>query len=154
MEAWCDYVTEDEFRGKLTGPSAQRSADEVEEALEQFRSCASFRVQEFAVLADGRRLALHDDLSGECGFSSRTSAYAAGSGPIDPWASLTLEDLEASVRTTVLLDDDETNDEHPWEWLAQRLRDHGVEATPEELKQVPYHVVFSQRLRDRVAAHA
>jgi hypothetical protein len=55
------------------------------------------------------------------------------------------------VRTTVLPDDDDTQDEHPWEWLAGLLHDvHGVEATVEELRLLPYDVVFSERLRARV----
>jgi hypothetical protein len=55
------------------------------------------------------------------------------------------------VRTTVLPDDDDTQDEHPWEWLAELLHVHDVEATAEELRLLPYHVVFSERLRARVA---
>jgi hypothetical protein len=51
---------------------------------------------------------------------------------------LTLEQLERDVRTTVLPDDDDTQDEHPWEWLAELLRVHGIEATAEELRLLPY----------------
>ena len=65
-----------------------------------------------------------------------------------------LENLERDVRTTVLPDDDDTQDEHPWEWLAELLRLHGVEVTAEELRLVPYDVEFSQRVRARVAADA
>jgi hypothetical protein len=96
-------------------------------------------VHEFADLADGRRLTLHE----ERGFG--TSAQ---------WRYLTLEDLESAVRTTVLPDDDDTQDEHPWEWLAGLLHVHGVEATDEELRLLPYDVVFSERLRARVMADA
>ena len=70
--------------------------------------------------------------------------------PTDQWRHLTLEQLERDVRTTVLPDDDDTQEEHPWEWLAELLRVHGVEATTEELRALPYHVVFSERLRTRV----
>ncbi|HEX5428830.1 MAG TPA: hypothetical protein VFX00_10930 [Pedococcus sp.] len=33
------------------------------------------------------------------------------------WANLTAQSLDARVRTTVLPDDDDTEDEHDWEWL-------------------------------------
>jgi hypothetical protein len=63
--------------------------------------------------------------------------------------------LERDVRTTVLPDDDDTGDEHPWEWLGWRLHVHGVEATAEQLRLLPYDVVFSERrLRARVVADA
>lgn len=102
LGAWCDYVSEREHRDRLSRPPFSYPSHEVEQALEQFRGCASFRVQEFAVLVDGRRLTLTDDVSGQRGFSSRTGSYGRRSAPIDPWALLTLEGLEASVRTTVL----------------------------------------------------
>src|SRR2546430_1138470 len=43
-------------------------------------------------------------------------------------------------------------DEHPWEWLAGLLHVHGVEATAGDLRHLPYEVVFSERLRARVAS--
>lgn len=52
----------------------------------------------------------------------------------------------------MLPDDDDTEDEHPWEWLAGLLLAHGVEASPDELRLLPYDVVFSQRLRTRLAS--
>jgi hypothetical protein len=75
-------------------------------------------VHEFAVLDDGRRLALHQ----ERGFS--TSA-----------TRMTADHAERSVLTTVLPDDAEvTGEDHPWEWLASLIRSHGVLVTPEQLK--------------------
>jgi hypothetical protein len=103
-------------------------------------------VHEFAELADGRRLTLHE----EGGFTTGPG----GSAPSDMWRYLTLEHLERDVRTTVLPDDDDTQDEHPWEWLAGLIRAHGVEATAEGLRLLPYDVVFSERLRARVTADA
>ena len=70
--------------------------------------------------------------------------------PGDQWHYLTLENLERDVRTTVLPDDDDTQDEHPWEWLTELLQVHGVEATAQELRLLPYDVVFSERLRARL----
>jgi hypothetical protein len=146
FEAWCDYVTEDEYRDELSRSSLPRHT--VEEALRDFRCGYSFRVQEFAELADGRRLPLGD----ERGFSG--NAYVTGrSEPVDPWPFTTLAGLEADVRCTVLPDDDEPEDEHPWAWLAERLHGHGVDAAVEQLKRLPYDVVFSRRLLGRVLAH-
>lgn len=87
-------------------------------------------VHEFAVLDDGRRLALHQ----ERGFS--TSA-----------TRMTADHAERSVLTTVLPDDAEvTGEDHPWEWLASLIRSHGVPVTPEQLKAVPYVVELGPRL--------
>ncbi len=163
LGAWCDFVTPDEYRQRLVrggwratverqsgardhpAPFAPRSTEEVEKLVEDFKRGLSFVVHEFAELADGRRLTLHE----ERGFTT-----SGGPAPSDPWRYLTLERLERDVRTTVLPDDDDTQDEHPWEWLAELLRVHGVEATAEELRLLPYDVVFSERLRARVVADA
>jgi hypothetical protein len=101
------------------------------------------RVEEFAVLAYGRRVRLH----AERGFVL--------SGGVDPWQYLTLEGLEAHVRATVLPDDaEDTGEDHPWEWLSDLLRVQGIEASTEELRVLPYDVEFSDRLRVRVSAGA
>jgi hypothetical protein len=87
-------------------------------------------VHEFAVLDDGRRLTLHHDR----GFS--TSA-----------THMTADHAERSVLATVLPDDAEvTGEDHPWEWLASLIGDHGVAVTPEQLKTVPYVLEFGPRL--------
>ncbi len=149
LGAWCDFVTEDEYRERLlrggrAGPTGSPAcpsvpspiqADSVENLVEDFKRGVSFVVHEFADLADGRRITLHE----ERGFTGSTM-----------WRDLTLDDLERDVRTTVLPDDDDTQDEHPWEWLAELLHVRGVEATAEELRPLPYDVVFSERLRARL----
>jgi hypothetical protein len=145
LGAWCDFVTEHQYRQRLVRDGWP--AYEVENLIEDFNRGVSFDVHEFAELADGRRLTLHE----ERGFSGSTRAWG-GPAPSDQWRYLTLENLERDVLTTVLPDDDDAQDEHPWEWLAQLLHDHGVEATTEELRLLPYEVVFSERLRARVAA--
>ena len=155
LGAWCDFVTEDEYRERLLRggwvgragspgwspafPSvpSRVQADSVENLVEDFKRGVSFVVHEFADLADGRRITLHE----ERGFT--TSAQ---------WRYLTLDDLERDVRTTVLPDDDDTQDEHPWEWLAELLHVRGVDATAEELRLVPYDVVSSERLRARLGS--
>ncbi|MEW6059753.1 MAG: hypothetical protein AB1551_06400 [Actinomycetota bacterium] len=165
LGAWCDFVTPDEYGQRLVkggwratverqsgahahpAPFAPQSTQEVENLVEAFKQRLSFVVHEFADLADGRRLTLRDDL----GFSGWTMANR-GPTPSDQWRYLTLEQLERDVRTTVLPDDDDTQEEHPWELLAGLLHIHGVEATAEELKALPYDVVFSERLRARFMA--
>lgn len=87
-------------------------------------------VHEFAVLDDGRRLTLHRDR----GFGTSATRLSAGHA-------------ESSVLTTVLPDDAEvTGEDHPWEWLASLIREHGVAVTPEQLKAVPYVLEFGPRL--------
>lgn len=159
LGAWCDIESEDEARRRLLDEAA--AGDDGQEAADgaagpepgRFVPAPGmpilspggilFRVEEFAVLADGRRIRLH----GERGFT-----LSAG---VDPWQYLTLESLEADVRTTVLPDDaEDTGEDHPWEWLCELLRVQGIEASPEELRTLPYDVEFSDRLRDRVPAGA
>ncbi len=127
LGAWCDIEDEDDTaRG------------------------VSFRVEEFAVLADGRRIRLHADR----GFSTWLSS-AGGQEPVDPWQHLTREDLERSVRTTVLPDDaEDSGEDHPWEWLSRLLRARGVEASSRQLRVLPYDVEFSDALRARIRAGA
>jgi hypothetical protein len=137
LGAWCDFVTEDEYRRRLVRDGWP--AEEIENLVDDFKRGVSFDVHEFADLADGRRLTLHE----ERGFTT--------SGQ---WRYLTLENLERDVRTTVLPDDDDTEDEHPWEWLAGLLHARGVQATAEALRLLPYSVEFSERLRARLEAEA
>ncbi len=127
LGAWCDIETEDD-----TTPGI------------------SFRVEEFAVLADGRRIRLHADR----GFSTWLHAVG-GQAPVDPWQHLTREHLERSVRTTVLPDDaEDSGEEHPWEWLSRLLHARGIEASTEQLRALPYDVEFSDDLRARIPAGA
>jgi hypothetical protein len=112
LGAWCDFVTEDEYRQRLVrdgwratverqsgarahpAPFAPGSTEEVDELVEDFKQGLSFVVHEFDELADGRRLTLHE----ERGFTRGLG----GSAPSDMWRYLTLEHLERDVRTTVL----------------------------------------------------
>lgn len=88
LGAWCDFVTLDEYRQRLLrdgwratverqsdardhpAPFAPGSTEEVEELVEDFKHGLSFVVHEFAELADGRRLTLHE----ERGFNISTMA--------------------------------------------------------------------------------
>ncbi len=124
LGAWCDLVPPEEDHSSPGG--------------------ASFRVSEFAVLADGRRLTLHN----ERGFTSwlRTSGQRQ---LMDPWMHLSRESVEADVRSVVLPDDDFPEDEHPYEWLRELLLPHGIEMAVEQLRSLPYTVEFSDRLERR-----
>jgi hypothetical protein len=87
-------------------------------------------VHEFADLADGRRVTLHQ----ERGFSSSATRTTA-------------DQAKQDVLTTVLPDDAEiTGEDHPWEWLASLIGDHGVVVTPGQLKALPYAIEFGPRL--------
>ena len=165
MGAWCDIVTEDEARQRLLAEAADDGSEDVDAHVVLASGWAAFvpqpgvpvlspgvihfRVEEFAVLTDGRRVRLH----AERGFglsAERGSRLSAGA---DPWQHLTLEDLEADVRATILPDDaEDTGEDHPWEWLSHLLRVQGIEVSPEELRVLPYDVEFSDRLRVRLSA--
>jgi hypothetical protein len=159
LGAWCDIETEDEARRRFLTEAA--AGDDGQEAVDGragpqpgrfvpgpgrpvlYPGGIDFRVEEFAVLADGRRIRLH---------AERGFGLSAG---VDPWQFQTLESLEAGVRATVLPDDaEDTGEDHPWEWLSELLRAQGIAAAPEELRVLPYAVEFSDRLRARVAAGA
>jgi hypothetical protein len=151
LGAWCDLETEDDARRRLAEASV--GAPVVDSDAEPRPGLfvpgpdtpvldprgLSFAVEEFAVLADGRRVRLHAE-----------RGFALSAGP-DPWQLLTLESLRSSVLATVLPDDaEETGDEHPWDWLSDLLRPHGVDASPDELRRLPYDVELSDRLRARL----
>jgi hypothetical protein len=92
-------------------------------------------VSEFALLDTGERVILH----AERGYTSRVS-----SGSI--WAHETVENITHNVLNVVLPDDDDTEDQHPWEWLARLARAQGLDVTPDELRQIPYEVVLTERV--------
>lgn len=106
----------------------------------------SFTVSEFAVLDDGRRITLHADR----GWTSWARSTGAAE-PIDPWTFLTREHLEQDVLNVVLPDDAETTGQsHEWAWLCELLQRHGIEATVDELKAIPYAVEISDDILSRL----
>jgi hypothetical protein len=124
LGVWCDFVPEEQ---SMNSPGS-----------------VSFTVHEFAVLANGARLTLHTDR----GF--------AVSGPIrptvpDPLASMTAEDIEAHARTTVMPEDVDTKEEHPYDWLCDLLSQHGIAVSADSLRAVPYTVEFGSRLQHLLA---
>jgi hypothetical protein len=55
--------------------------------------------------------------------------------------------------TTVLPDDDETDDEHPWVWLAELAQAQRIDVTADDLRQVPYEVVLTERVVQRLSTN-
>jgi len=99
----------------------------------------SFRVSEFALLDSGESIILHAD-----------RGYQRWSSSADIWAHETVESITRNVLTTVLPDDDDTDDEHPWEWLANLAHAHGIDVTADDLRRVPYEVVLTERVTRRL----
>jgi len=95
----------------------------------------NFDICEFALLDNGERVILHADR----GYHGWTSA-----GNI--WAHQTVERIAQNVLMTVLPDDDDTEDEHPWEWLAELAQAQGIRVTADDLREVPYEVVLTERV--------
>jgi hypothetical protein len=107
----------------------------------------SFEVCEFAVLADGTRLTFSVDR----GF--------AVSGPIlptadDPLAGMSACDIERHARTTVMPDDVDSEDEHPYELIRDALLKEGVDAQAASLREIPYTVELGPLLRDLLSRRA
>jgi hypothetical protein len=102
----------------------------------------NFSVSEFATLQDGRRVTLHEERGFTLGLRS-TGGDNPGS----------LRDYETSDRIThnvlnvVLPDDDESQEAHPWEWLAELARGRGLDVTAEDLRGLPYEVILTDRVR-------
>lgn len=103
----------------------------------------SFSVREFARLSEGPPVLLR-----ELGWSSQPSVGAT----LGLWAYLTEQDIINDVRTVVLPDDAETsNEEHPWMLLASILTARGVPVTATQLRNVPYDILLSPRLRSKLS---
>jgi hypothetical protein len=111
-----------------------------------------------AELADGRRVLLLDDRGWT---STAMVAYPVGEVPDsedqpDIWDMTSIEDIEESAR--VVVGPDEAFGEHSqedmeashWAYLAEVLREQGVEVDALELRRLPHDVVLSERLRARI----
>ena len=84
LGAFADYETEDEYLEQLT--DSRLSAEQIADALSSFRSQFSIAIEEFAILADGRRLVFDRQ-----GFSGKVFGYGGELDQIDQWALLTVE---------------------------------------------------------------
>jgi hypothetical protein len=94
----------------------------------------SFSVSEFIELDDGRRVVLDH------------RGFTLGSNVGTVRAGLTPHTMSQQVLNVVLPDDDECEDEHPWSWLAELARKHGIDVTADELKELQYEVVLTDRV--------
>ena len=108
----------------------------------------SFSVSEFVTLEDGRRVLLHEDRGFTIGVRS-TGEWK----PRDARWALTLEGLTSDVLLVVIPDDDDDTEPHPWSWLADLARSRGLDVTADDLRELPYDVVFTDKLRQWLAAY-
>lgn len=102
----------------------------------------SFSVSEFVTVEDGRRVILHEDRGFT--FGPVTSVRW---GPLDIRGDETLESLTRDVLNVVLPDDDEPAEDHPYSWLADLARARGLDVTADDLRTLPYEVIFSDKVR-------
>jgi len=101
----------------------------------------NFSVSEFVTLEDGRCVILHEDRGFTIGLRS--------TGKVDPGELReheTLENLTRSVLNTVLPDDDEPAEDHPWTWLAELARARGLNVSADDLRSLRYEVTFTDEV--------
>jgi hypothetical protein len=101
----------------------------------------SFSVREFVTLEDGRRVILHEDRGFTIGLGSSRETAA------DLRRYETLESLTRLVLNTVLPDDDVPAEDHPWSWLADLARARGLNVSADDLRSLPYEVIFTDEVR-------
>ena len=107
-------------------------------------------MSEFVILEDGRRVLLHDGGRGLMAEGVRTTS--GWRAPDVRWR-LTLEKLTADVLVVVVPDDENDPEPHPWSWLAELARARGLEVTADDLRELPYEVIFTDELRRWLAAY-
>jgi hypothetical protein len=95
----------------------------------------SFSVSEFVLLENGRRVILHED---------RGFTIGSGAGAIRDYE--TPDSITQDVLNVVLPDDDESEDDHPWSWLAELARARGLDVTAEDLQGLPYEVILTDNV--------
>ena len=96
----------------------------------------SFSVSEFVTLEDGRRVILHEDRGFTIDWRSSSESHESP------------ESMTRNVLNVVLPDDDdESADEHPWSWLADLARARGLDVAAEDLRALPYEVIFTNEVR-------
>jgi hypothetical protein len=102
----------------------------------------SFSVSEFVTLDDGRRVILHSDR----GFTIGWRSSAPGPGSDDLQRHETPDSITQDVLNTVLPDDDDSGEDHPWPWLAELARARGLNVTAEDLRSLTYEVVLTDNV--------
>ena len=106
------------------------------------RNTKSFSVGEFVALDDGRRVVLHE----ERGFTIGEWRSVEREATCAPAVHDTLETLTQNVLMVVLPDDENSTEAHPWPWLADLATARGLDVSPDELKALPYVVVFTEEV--------
>ena len=104
----------------------------------------SFDIAEFADLADGRRITVHE---GDFGYTTVLSSDD------DPWSFQDEASIIASTLVVVQSEDDDPDDrgeDHPWTWLVGLLSACGIDAPVEQVRSVPYVVELGPELRARL----
>ena len=103
-----------------------------------------------AVLGDGRRIVLLD------GRGWSESLRGAGADDMDVWTTTSEAEIARTARVVVGPDEpyggrsqSEMEAGH-WATLAETLRAQGVDASPDDLRQLPHEVVLTERLRARL----
>src|SRR6267143_569430 len=102
----------------------------------------NFSVSEFVTLEDGRRVILHEDRGFTIGLRS-----TGESNPGDLREHETLESLTPNVLAVVLPDDDVPAEAHPYSWLADLARARGLNVSADDLRSLPYEVIFTDEVR-------
>ncbi len=92
-------------------------------------------------LEDGRRVILNEDRGFTIGLGSSRESSA------DLRRFETLESLTRLVLNTVLPDDDDSAEDHPWSWLADLARARGLNVSADDLRSLAYEVIFTDKVR-------
>ena len=96
-----------------------------------------FYVEEFADMADGRRVILRDD---------RGWSFWPVNSSDSQWK--TAIGRELAKETILILDPDDN--EHWMEWVIERLRLLGIEVDPISVHAAPFHVEFGPRVQNEL----
>jgi len=102
----------------------------------------NFSVSEFVTLEDGRRVILHEDRGFTIGLGSTGTSDLGGLREHE-----TLESLTRDVLNTVLPDDDQPAEDHPWMWLADLARARGLTVSADDLRKLRYDVILTDKVR-------
>lgn len=107
----------------------------------------SFDVSEFIVLETGERVWIHH----ERGFTSGLGHTSQEDETLS--SSMTIAELTNDVLTAVLPDEGfGDGEDHPWEWLAELAQARGLTITVDELKRLPYEVVFTDAVEQWIGS--
>jgi hypothetical protein len=119
----------------------------------------SFSARHEAVLEDGRHPLLLDDRGWSTSLLRTTSDSDSAEDVPDFWAVTSREDIEETARQVVGPDEpfdgrsQEDMERDHWAYLAGILRQQGVAADADELKDLPHDVLLSERLLALLVPH-